>query len=110
MNDRNRIKPTKTKAETRAEISSQIDNYLQSGGEVNCVQTGISGRYDNTNLFSHSTSFEPKKERTPVTDVIRDMDERKQAKHRTTLKTPGPKKKLLTDDFGEPVRWVWVDK
>lgn len=110
MSDRNPIKPTQTKAQCREELSRQVDSYLASGGKVNTIPTGVSGNDANVNLFSRSTSFEPKKDRTPVTDVIKVLEERKNNKsRRLKSRRTGPKKKLITDDFGEPVRWVWVD-
>ena len=108
------MKPTKTKAQIRAEIEAQIEAYLNSGGEVNSVPRGTSGNTDNSNLFSAPTSFEPKQERTPVNDVVKELEERK--KNKTSANTPNnkkratPRRKLITDDFGEPIRWVWLDK
>ncbi len=110
MADRNRIKPTPTKEECRAEISRQVDSYLASGGEVKSIPNGTSGNADNVNLFTRAASFEPRQERTPVTDVIKTLEERKNSKGRQLKsRRVGPRKKLITDDFGEPVRWVWVD-
>ncbi len=103
------IKRTKTKAETRDEILRDINRYLSDGGAVKDIPNGVSGREDNTNLFSQSTHFEPKKERTPVTDVIKEMEARKKGKREAAAKKTGPRKKLITDDFGEPVRWVWEE-
>lgn len=105
------MKPTKTKAQIRAEIEAQIETYLSSGGEVNSVPRGTSGNTDNSNLFSSSTSFEPKQERTPVNDIVKELEERKKIKTSTSpKKRTAPKRKLITDDFGEPIRWVWLDK
>jgi len=103
------MKPIKTKAQIRAEIDSQIESYLASGGEVNAIANGISGNTTNSNLFAHSTTFEPKQERTPVFDIVRDLEERKRNKPLQSKVSKRPKKKLITDDFGEPIRWVWLD-
>ncbi len=105
------MKPIKTKAQVRAEIDEQINQYIAAGGEVKQVAKGVSGNMDNTNHFSSSSSFQPKQERTPVTDVIQQVEERRKHKSPTPLKRPPrPRKKLITDDFGEPLRWVWIDK
>ncbi len=104
------IKPTKTKAQIRQELEREVHLYLSRGGRVDNVPTGLSGNDSNKNLFSRSAQFEPKKERTPVTDVIKELESRKQNKKEPTKKTKGPQKKLITDDFGEPIRWVWEDK
>lgn len=105
------MKPIKTKAQIRAEIDDQVNQYLASGGAVKKIDKGISGNDSHTNLFSTSSTFEPKQGRTPVTEVIKQVEERR--KHKPTLpmkKVGRPRKKLITDDFGEPLRWVWVDK
>lgn len=105
------MKPTKTKAQIRAEIDDQINQYLATGGEVKRIASGISGNQTNTNLFSTSTTFEPRQERTPVTDLIKQVEQRRKIKPETPSKnTSRPRKKLITDDFGEPIRWVWVDQ
>lgn len=105
------MKPTKTKAQIRAEIGDQVNQYLASGGAVNKVDKGISGNDSHTNLFSSSATFEPKLDRTPVTEVIKQVEERRKHKPAPPLKKAGrARKKLITDDFGEPLRWIWVDK
>lgn len=104
------MKPTKTKAQIRAEIEDQINQYLAGGGKVEQVASGISGNTANANLFTSSATFEPRKDRTPVTDVIKQVEERRRNKLQPPFKKSNrPRKKLITDDFGEPLRWVWVD-
>ncbi|WP_019601200.1 hypothetical protein [Teredinibacter turnerae] len=104
------MKPIKTKAEIRNEIEEQIAQYIAGGGAVEKIPTGQSGNVTNANLFANATTFEPKKDRTLVTDVIKSVDERRKQKPTTPLKKSSqPRKKLITDDFGEPVRWVWVE-
>jgi len=106
------MKPTKTKAQIRTEIDEQINQYLASGGEVRHIASGISGNPHNTNLFTASTTFEPRQERTPVTDLIKQVEQRRKLKPENQARLPNrrPRKKLITDDFGEPLRWVWVDQ
>ena len=104
------IKPTKTKAEIRREIACQVDNYLASGGEVKTIPSGVSGNEDNVNLFTQSANFEPKRDRTSVNEVIRELEARKKTKQEPPKYTRGPQKKLITDDFGDPIRWVWEEK
>lgn len=106
------MKPIKTKTQQRNELNAEIERFLQRGGEVKSVPQGTSGNESNANLFSRSgTPFEPKTERTPVTEVIQALDSRKQ---KNTASPPPrkrrPYKKLITDDFGEPIRWVWVEE
>lgn len=104
------MKPIKTKAQIRSEIEEQIAQYIAAGGAVEEVPVGKSGNTTNANLFANATAFEPKKNRTLVNDVIKSVDERKKQKGAPPLRrTTKPHKKLITDDFGEPVRWVWVE-
>lgn len=105
-----KIQPTKTKAQIRNELSSEVERFLSSGGEVKSIPNGVSGNETNANIFGNATAFEPKKDRTPVTDVIKEMEARKNSKkeNKTPLKR-GPRKKVITDDFGEPIRWVWEE-
>lgn len=104
------MKPIKTKAQLRNELSHEVEQYLSRGGAVENIPSGVSGNTDNANLFTSSAHFGPKQERTPVTDVIRELDSRKKIKPRSFKPVSGPRKKLITDDFGEPVRWVWSDQ
>jgi len=100
---------TKSKAEIRDELSREMDSFLRSGGNVENVPVGVSGNEKNNNLFSQSTSFEPRKDRTPVTDVVKELEARKRSKNAPQKKSSGPRKRLITDDFGEPIRWVWEE-
>ena len=103
------MKRIKSKAEIRAELAQEMESYLSDGGAVETVPVGTSGNTANVNLFRVATNFEPKKERTLVTDVIKDLDLRKKHKSVPIKKLRSPRKKLITDDFGEPIRWIWSD-
>lgn len=105
----NKVKPTKTKAEIRRELEREVQSYLAQGGEVKNIPNGVSGNESNLNLFSQATQFEPKKERTPVTEIVKELEARKKTKSVAANRSRGPKKKLITDDFGEPLRWVWEE-
>lgn len=50
--------------------------------------------------------------RTYLNDVVAALDERKKKKHDKPAAAPKkrPKKKIIYDDFGEPLREVWVDE
>ncbi len=102
------MKPIPTKAELRAELEQQIQDYLQTGGVVQDVPRGLSGHIDNRNLFGSMGQNPPRQERTPVDEVVQALEARKHP-HGNVKKTKRPRKKLITDDFGEPLRWVWVE-
>ncbi|TDO99774.1 hypothetical protein DFP79_0777 [Marinomonas balearica] len=108
---RHKFSKPKSKADTREEISSQIDQFLQQKGEIQQVKMGESGLQDGKYNTSHLGFIEPKKERTPLNDVIVEMQQRNAAKKApvTPTKPKQPKKKIIYDDFGDPIRWVWEE-
>lgn len=104
------MKPLKTKAQLRAEIEQQISSYIQHGGAVHDIPSGVSGQLDNENRFGQLVRSEPRQERTPLVDVIKEIEARKSRSKKPAPKAArGPRRKLITDDFGEPVRWVWEE-
>ncbi len=107
MTQRRIITRSKTKAEIRDDIADDINQFLSKGGAVKDIPSGVSGNEKNMNLFSQSTQFEPKQARTSVTEVVKELEARKKAKNNPEKAQKGPRKRLIKDDFGEPVRWVW---
>ncbi len=104
------MKPQKSKQKQSQELSQQIQEFLQSGGSVQHVPSGLSGNINNANIFRSSGQLEPKSSRTPLTEVVKTLEERKMRKKEKPRKThSAPGKRLIVDDFGEPVRWVWED-
>lgn len=101
-----------TKRETRDEINSQIEAYLKSKGEITQAEMGESGLVDGKYNTSHVGFNEPKKTRTPLNYIVATLEQRKQQKHVKPPTKPtrsGPRKKIIYDDFGDPIRWVWED-
>lgn len=103
-----------TKRDIRTEIEKQIDDYLNQGGEVEAVPQGVSGREsaDGPIRAAQGAFQEPKQERTYVPEVVAALDARKQAKKKPApAKKSGsrPRKRIIYDDFGEPLRWEWVE-
>ncbi|MBE8716772.1 hypothetical protein [Cellvibrio polysaccharolyticus] len=104
------MKPTKTKREIRNELQEQIDAFLHQGGAVAEIPRGISGREDTSAPLRHVFIGPPSEDRTLVSDVVAAIESRKKpAPHRPTHK-PRPKKKIILDDFGQPLRWEWVEE
>lgn len=104
------MKPIPTKAQIRAELDRQIQDYLREGGVVNNVPRGQSGHLDNKNPFSQVGDQPPRQERTPLNDIVRALEARKHPPAPLTKHTRRRRKKLITDDFGEPLRWVWEEE
>jgi len=107
------MKKKTTKQEIRNTLNEDIEQYLREGGEVHEFERGesglVNGRYN-----EQAMSFEKRQERTPVTDVLRTIDERREARRKPqrkseTKRSSGPRKKVIYDDFGEPLRVVWEE-
>jgi len=107
------MKKKTTKREVRNQVNEEIEQFLQQGGEVTEVARGESGLVDGR-YHERSMSFDKRQERTPVDDVLKAIDQRKEAKRsRPARKAPPrkvPKQKVIYDDFGEPLRVVWQDE
>ena len=100
-----------SKNEVREQINQEVEAFLRRGGEVKELARGetglINGAYNDRSL-----GFEkPKEERTPVGHVLQTIDQRRQDKRKPMPKPKhkGPRKKVIYDDFGEPVRVIWED-
>lgn len=99
----------KTKKEIRQELDDEINQFLSSGGAIKDVEQGASGKELGANLNSAIPLNNGVQTRTPLTNEVNALDERKRAKSQSTAKAPPhrPKKKIIYDDFGEPLREVW---
>jgi hypothetical protein len=110
------VKKPVTKEEIRDELQRATDRFLQQGGEVKNVPRGISGKdpgeppvFLNRRLF-----IEPRSKRTLVPEVVAAIEARRKEKPRRgplpkRSRLPKPRRKTIYDDFGEPLRRVWVD-
>lgn len=99
-----------TKREIRQQMQQEIEQYLDQGGQVHEYQRGESGLI-NGRLDDRSTGFEQGKQtRTSLTDVLKTVDQRKKSGNAPVITKPSrPKKKIIYDDFGEPIREVWIE-
>jgi hypothetical protein len=103
----------KTKSDLREELDRQMAEYLKAGGKVNEVAPGVSGREDPkgplTPLFTPRTSGEG---RTLVTEVVAAVEARRRSPAPTSSKRrkARPRKRIILDDFGQPLRWEWVEE
>lgn len=99
-----------TKREIRQQMNSEVDQYLNKGGEVREFQRGESGLV-NGKLDDRSNGFEQgKKQRTPLLEELKAVDDRKKPTNSTSPpKSNRPRKKIIYDDFGEPVREIWIE-
>ena len=105
------MKPLKTKAQIRVEIAQQVNEFLNKGGAVDTISPGVSGRDPSTQALVPPTLSQNKGPRTPVPDIIANIEARRKPKKTKKSKlSKNPKKKLILDDFGQPLRWEWADE
>ncbi|GLS25066.1 hypothetical protein [Marinibactrum halimedae] len=105
------MKKLKTKAETRAELEADMDRFLSKGGKVDTFSPGISGHEIGVNPFQAIPLQRQQQNRTLVNDAIAAIEARRKTPRSVKSKpSPSkPKRRLITDDFGQPLRWVWED-
>ena len=102
-----------SKKTLRKELQSKTKEFLSKGGKIQHCDRGETGepagQPRSRSVFVSPSSV---KTRTYLNDVVSKLDSRKK-KNKQPLKpkqpTPKPKKKIVYDDFGEPVREVWID-
>ncbi|MEO9653419.1 hypothetical protein [Marinomonas sp.] len=104
------LKPKTTKKDTRKELESLVDEFIKAKGEIQHVDMGESGLVDGKYNTTHIGFSEPKQQRTPLPHVVAAIQERKHPPASQKGPLPNkPTKKMLYDDFGEPLRWVWEE-
>lgn len=104
----------RSKADLRQELEQAIHQFLHGGGKVNEIPTGTSAWLPGSRPAPPQPLFtQPPVERTPLDDVVAALDERRAKKRsRTEVKRarkPKAKRRVIYDDFGEPLRRVWAD-
>jgi len=111
------LKKPVSKADMREALEEEMQRFLKQGGDVETVPRGVSGKDPgDAPLFLNRRLFiEPSEPRTQIPEVIAAIDARRKLKsqrrpvHKRT-RLPQPRRKVIYDDFGEPLRKVWVDE
>lgn len=107
------MKVPPTKAELRAQLEQEMQRFMREGGEIRRVPTGISGREPQAPPLRGTTELftQPRAERTPIPEVIAALEARRKpaSRPRHTQRAHRPRRKMLYDDFGEPLRLVWEE-
>ncbi len=98
------------KIQIRNELDQQVREFLGNGGVIVEVAQGETGLGDKGSLNPSGFVERPRDTRTPVTGVVASIETRRHAKPLAakSQRAKRPRKKMLFDDFGEPLRWVWV--
>lgn len=107
------MKAIKSKAQERKEIEFQMRRFLNKGGEVDLIDNGVSGRPLGAYPAAPIGFDKSNETRTLLVDEVKAIEARKIKPPHQTANTSKvlrkPRKVLITDDFGEPLRWAWQD-
>ena len=105
------LKPPVDKAQLRRELDRQMREYLREGGQVREIPRGISGRNpaDGPLPPAPLIAGEAREDRTYLVEVINAIEARRKPAPMPSARPRRPKKKLIYDDFGEPLRWTWEE-
>lgn len=111
------VKKPVSKADLRADLERATETFLREGGKVNSVPQGTSGTDPDTPppYLTRRLFVEPRASRTLVPEVVAAIEERRKNLLKRTPKPrrsrlPRPRRKTIYDDFGEPLRRVWVEE
>lgn len=104
------MKPTKTRRQLHNELEQQVQEFLHQGGKVNEVPRGLSGRLDAQGPLISIFDGVSQEERTLLPEVVAAIEARKKPQASIKHRKPRPRKKVILDDFGQPLRWEWVEE
>lgn len=110
------MKKPVSKSDIRDELLRETECFLQQGGHVKEIPQGISGRdpgdpplYLNRRLF-----VEPRSPRTHIPEVVAAIEARRLSRFRRKppqkRRLTQPRRTVIYDDFGEPLRRVWKEE
>ena len=107
------LKKPPSKQDLRRRLSQQTAKFLSSGGSIQELARGESA-YERNEIPPPAPLFtDAKVARTPLTDVVAALDARRAPKRQqrkgSRHSTPRQRKQVVYDDFGEPLRVVWVE-
>jgi len=109
------VKKPVTKADLRKQLRQETEHFLRGGGRVNQIPQGASGKEPgDPPLFMHRRLFvEPRTPRTLVPEVVAAIEARRRDRLRRKpalkRKASRARRKTIYDDFGEPLRRIWLD-
>jgi len=108
------LKKPPSKQELRRRLSQQTAAFLSSGGSIQELARGESA-YERNEMPPPAPLFtDAKVSRTPLNDVVAALDARRATKRPQSKaarrRPPRQRKQVVYDDFGEPLRVVWVEE
>ncbi|CAK9051888.1 Autoinducer 2 sensor kinase/phosphatase LuxQ, partial [Durusdinium trenchii] len=96
----------------RQRLKRQTDEYLARGGRIRQIDAGTSGEPDNSPRRRTMVFEGTRTPRTYVPEVVAAIEARRKLKRQARPARrleKRPRKKMIYDDFGEPLRWEWTD-
>ena len=109
------LKKPSNKSDLRARLKRQTDAFVSAGGEIKEILPGQSA-YDKHTMPAASPIFqESRRAGTPLNDVLAALEDRRAAAKKKpkadnqSKSQPKPRKRIIYDDFGEPLRVVWIE-
>ncbi|WP_035230634.1 hypothetical protein [Alcanivorax nanhaiticus] len=104
------MKVLNSKEQQRHRLERDMERFLEKGGSIQEIPSGVSGTDPVSGKGHQTVLFNGPRtaQRTDLSQVAATIDARRHKPKRQRL-TPRPRRKLLYDDFGEPLRWVWQD-
>ena len=103
------VKKLPTKADLRAEFAASVDDFIAHGGAVKDVPRGQSAWQPGEGRQPGNYADRPRQTQTFVPDIIAAIEARRKPPVPVKEKPKKPQKRLVLDDFGEPLRWEWVE-
>ncbi len=109
------FKKPPTKAQLRARLDRDIDAFIASGGEISEINQGETALEPTGATPPVPVFTDSKKSRTPLDHVLAELNARRaiKTKPRASVRRgrkPQLRKRVIYDDFGEPLRTVWDDE
>ena len=109
------MKKTPSKQDLRRRLESQTRSYLDRGGEIRAVPQGVSAVDKAVSPTKTPILNGKPQQRTPVNDVIETLRRRRESQLKRPPKIvkrrkPQPRKQIVYDDFGEPLRIVYHEE
>lgn len=107
--------PPVSKAAMRRELEQAMEQFLHKGGEVSNVPVGVSAWEPGTRPPPSRPLFaQPPDGRTPVPEVVATIEARREAMKERRKPPSGRqrsrrRKQVIYDDFGEPLRHIWIE-
>lgn len=105
------MKVRNTKEQQRQRLRRDMERFLSRGGHIKEVPSGTTGDDPGQPRERRAFPFaqSPRATRTDLSQVAAAIDARKKRGKSRSAKRTGPRRRLVYDDFGEPLRWVWED-